>query len=86
MFQETLTIQNPSGLHARPASTLTRLCQKFTSDITIIAGEKSINPKSIVSLLSAGVKPGTEITLTVNGEDEAEAGVKIRDMINNFSE
>lgn len=86
MFQETLTIKNPTGLHARPASMLTQLCQKFKSDIAIIAGGKTINPKSIVSLLSAGVKPGTEIELRVTGPDEDEAGAAISELINNLSE
>jgi len=86
MFQETLTIKNPTGLHSRPASMLTQLCRKFKSDITIITSDKIINPKSIVSLLSAGVKPGTEIELRVTGPDEDEAGAKISNLINNLSE
>ncbi len=86
MFQEKLTIKNPTGLHARPASMLTQFCQKFTSDITLLAGDKTINPKSIVNLLSAGVKPGTEITVRATGPDEDEAGAKICAFINALSE
>ncbi|MDR2054609.1 MAG: HPr family phosphocarrier protein [Desulfovibrio sp.] len=86
MFRETLTVKNPSGLHARPASMLTQLCRKFESDIAIIAGGKTINPKSVVSLLSAGVKPGTEIELRITGPDEDRAGAGISELINNLSE
>jgi phosphocarrier protein len=86
MFQEKLTITNPTGLHARPASLLTQLCRKFASDIAICAGDKSVNPKSIIALLSAGIKQGTEIELRVSGPDEDEAGSKIRELITTLSE
>lgn len=86
MFQATLVIQNPSGLHARPASRLTQLCQKFSSEILIKTGSKTIQPKSIVSLLASGIRAGSEIILEITGEDEEEAGARIIELINSFDE
>ena len=46
---------------------------KFKSDITIVSGEKKIVAKSVLNVMAAGIKCGTEITLICDGEDEEEA-------------
>jgi len=86
MVSATLTVKNKSGLHARPASKLAMLCQKFESDLCIRAGEKEIDPKSIVDLLSNGVKQGTEIEITADGSDEQNALDEIVSLIGSFTE
>ncbi|HEX9028880.1 MAG TPA: HPr family phosphocarrier protein, partial [Anaerolineales bacterium] len=65
-----LVLQNPTGLHARPAKVLVNLAKRFKSDIAIFNGEKKANAKSMVSVLTLGATCGTRITLQVNGEDE----------------
>lgn len=74
MFERQIKVSNKTGLHARPASDLTVLCQKFDSDILIITPDTEINPKSIISILAGGVSQGTTIRLRVEGVDEEEAG------------
>ncbi|MDR1192890.1 MAG: HPr family phosphocarrier protein [Peptococcaceae bacterium] len=74
MFERRAVIQNPSGLHARPASQLTAYCKKLPVKITLLHGETKADPKSIISLLAAGMKRGTEITVQVEGENEDEIG------------
>lgn len=86
MFSEKITIQNKSGLHARPASQLTSLCKKYESDIKIISGTNEVNPKSILSVLTAGIKKGTEVVLEITGPDEEAAGKAIVEFINNLAE
>ncbi len=44
--------------------------EKYSSDITINFGEKVINGKSIVSIMAACIKRGSEITVTCSGADE----------------
>jgi len=46
---------------------------KFKSDIIIECGEKRIVAKSVLNVMAAGIKCGTEINLICDGEDEAEA-------------
>lgn len=86
MFQRQTTIQNTTGLHARPASQLTQLCKKFPADIRLAAGEKSFDPKSIIALLSAGLKRGTSITVQVTGENEEATCNEIVDFIESLTE
>lgn len=68
-----LTIKDPVGLHARPASILVQEATKFESDITISGNGKDANLKSIMSVMSLGVRTGEEITITAKGADEADA-------------
>ena len=45
MLSKKLTINNPSGLHLRPAGVLSQAAMKFKSDIKIVCGEKEITVK-----------------------------------------
>ena len=73
MVSKTLKVVNPSGLHLRPAGVLSQTSMKFKSDIIIEAGEKRIVAKSVLNVMAAGIKSGTEITLICDGPDETEA-------------
>ena len=73
MLTKTLTVVNPSGLHLRPAGVLSQTAMKFKSDIIIECGEKRIIAKSVLNVMAAGIKCGTEINLICEGEDEAAA-------------
>ena len=73
MVSKTLTVVKPSGLHLRPAGVLSQTAMKFKCDVIIECGEKRIVAKSVLNVMAAGIKCGTEITLICDGEDENEA-------------
>ena len=81
MISKTLTVVNPSGLHLRPAGVLSQTAMKFKSDITIECGEKKIIAKSVLNVMAAGIKSGTEINLICDGEDEELALEAMRKVI-----
>ena len=84
MFTAKVTIKNPTGLHARPAAQLVALCKKFHSNIQIAdASGNKFDPKSIISVLSAGIRQGTEVEITAEGADENDAGTQIVSLIYN---
>ncbi|PKO04411.1 MAG: phosphoenolpyruvate--protein phosphotransferase [Chloroflexi bacterium HGW-Chloroflexi-3] len=68
-----ISIDNPTGLHARPAKNFVNLAKKFKADIFVEFGEKKVNAKSLISLLTLGVKPHQVIKITCEGEGEDEA-------------
>lgn len=72
MVSQKITVNNASGLHARPAGELVKVCTQCSSNVTIVAGEKRINPKSILILMSAAIRCGTEIIVECTGEKEQE--------------
>lgn len=66
-------IIDPIGIHARPASILVSTASAFRSKIILLADGKTADVKSIMNLMALGVKNGTEITVTADGDDAAEA-------------
>ncbi|MCC8127491.1 MAG: HPr family phosphocarrier protein [Clostridiales bacterium] len=81
MLSKNLTVVNPSGLHLRPAGVLSQTAMKFKCDVIIQTGEKKIIAKSVLNVMAAGIKSGTELTLICDGEDEAEAMATISQAI-----
>lgn len=81
MVSSKLIIHIPSGLHLRPISVLCNRSIDFQSAITIRIGEKSVNAKSVLGVLSACVKNGDEIELICDGPDEKEAHDILTNMI-----
>ncbi|MDL2235471.1 HPr family phosphocarrier protein [Christensenellaceae bacterium OttesenSCG-928-L17] len=70
MIHKVLTIQNPEGLRARPAAEFVQLASGFISQMLIEKGNKKVNAKSIMGVLSLGVAQGDAIHLFVTGPDE----------------
>jgi phosphocarrier protein HPr len=85
-----VVIHHKSGLHARPAAMFVKTATKFSSRITLenlSRGTQTVNAKSILSVLSAGVKTGEQIRITAEGADEAAAVNALTELIdNNFGE
>ena len=76
-----LTIDIPAGLHLRPISILCSRSIDFQSSVTIKIGDKTVNAKSVLGVLSACVKNGDEIELICDGQDEDEALEVLSNMI-----
>ena len=83
MKSATYTITNKMGIHARPAADIAKLVGKHKSDVTIATATKKANGKSVLMLTTLGAKNGTEVTLTVSGEDEEEVFTQLDDMFKN---
>lgn len=81
MVSNKLKIDIPAGLHLRPISVLCNRSIDFRSTVTIKIGDKSVNAKSVLGVLSACVKYGDEIELICEGPDEADALEILTNMI-----
>ena len=82
-----LEITNKTGLHARPAALLVQEANKFKSKITVRKGEKEVNAKSILGVLTLVASRGTRVTVNAEGEDELEALEALKTLhANNFGE
>ena len=73
MKEFNYVIQDELGIHARPAGLFVKEAGKFQSEIKIKKGEKAVDAKRIFSVMGLGVKKDEELTVTADGEDEAEA-------------
>lgn len=77
-----LTIDNQSGLHARPAALFVQTATKYKSDIQIGKDNRFVSAKSILGVLSLGVRGGEVIVLKIVGDDEQEAAQALREIVN----
>ena len=73
MKELDLILNNPSGLHARPAKVFVNTAKQFKADIRVQHGTKKVNAKSMISILTLGVENGGQIRLIADGPDEDEA-------------
>ncbi len=73
MVQKKVLIKNKLGLHARPAALLVKTAAKFKSDVFIGRDNHEVNGKSIMGVMMLAAEKGSELTITVKGEDEKEA-------------
>ena len=87
METKKVILKNESGLHARPASELAKIASKYQCTINLIVNGKTINAKSILNIMSAGIKSSSEIEIQCDGEDEKKALLEIEKAFkNNFGE
>jgi len=83
MIQQSVTIINKLGLHARASSKLVSLASRFGCKIEMSSDNQTVNAKSIMGVMMLGATQGTGITLTIDGEDEATAMKVIIELIEN---
>ena len=73
MVTAKVKVVNPQGLHMRPAHVFVGGVKNFSSDVTIIFKGTSVNAKSIMQVMLAGITQGSEIEMCCEGADEQEA-------------
>lgn len=87
MKVSTITIDHPTGLHARPAALFVQVASKFQSRIWVEKGSKKVNAKSIMGVMSLSVRKGDEVIITADGKDEKKAMEAIKRMVeSNFTD
>lgn len=67
--EATAVLPDGVDLHARPAAQFVRLAMGFRSRIAVAAGDREVDAKSLLSVLSLGAKGGTSLRLAADGED-----------------
>ncbi|NOY28775.1 MAG: HPr family phosphocarrier protein [Planctomycetes bacterium] len=72
VVKKTVVINNPQGMHMRPAELFARLAQSFESEIKVIRESLCVDAKSIMHVLTLGARQGTELTLQAHGADAEE--------------
>lgn len=75
MVSQKLKVVNAEGFHMRPASNFATAMGKYSSDIKIEVNNMEVNAKSVMNLIAACIKFGTEINVVCEGADE-EAALK----------
>lgn len=80
-------VSTPHGLHARPADLIVRLASKFQSRVELLYGDRRVDGKSILDILTLGAASGTTLAIEATGEDAELALEAISKLIeSDFSE
>ncbi|WP_371375596.1 HPr family phosphocarrier protein [Sporomusa aerivorans] len=87
MTKIELELKNAAGLHARPAALFVQKASGFASKITVQAGDKTADAKSILAIMSLGLGQGAKFTITADGSDETACVAALQALIeSNFGE
>ena len=73
MISKEITIRLENGLEARPVAMLVQVASQFDSSIYLEAGDKKVNAKSIMGMMSLGLDTGEKVTAIIEGSDEDAA-------------
>jgi len=84
--EATVVLPEHVDLHARPAAQFVRTAMTFSARVQIAAGEREVDAKSLLSVLSLGAKGGTSLRLRADGEDASRAVVELADLVAGLSE
>ena len=71
-------INDPLGMHARPAGMLVKAVAPFASKITVTAPTGTADAKRLMALMRLAAKQGMELTITIEGDDEEKAAAELQ--------
>lgn len=85
MIVRELVIANKSGLHARPATAWVQTASRFKSSIRLKKGEREVDGKSLLGVLSLGLTAGSVIQLTIEGTDAEMASDELTKLLEDLA-
>jgi phosphotransferase system HPr (HPr) family protein len=77
------TVILPVDLHARPAGKLSQEAARHAAAVTVVAGEKEVDGRSVLLVMSLGATAGTEVTIRATGDDADAAADALADLLAN---
>ena len=83
MKTATLPIVNKLGLHARASAKFVTLAAQFKSDVTLGRNGQHANGKSIMGIMMLAAGKGSQVDLSVHGDDEQQAMEALSALIDN---
>ena len=81
MVSKKVTVINAQGFHMRPATVFAGEMGKFQASVTLEVNGNAVNGKSLMTIIAACIKCGTEVNVVCDGADEQAALDKAVEMI-----
>ena len=73
MFSKEVIVRCESGLHNRQATYFVQKANEFESNIWVESGNRKMNAKSLLGIMSLSIVTGASVTLSAQGIDEEAA-------------
>ena len=80
-IEKEIMIQNPQGLHARPAALFVQIASKYDAQITVRKDKETVNGKSIMGILMLGAQQNCKVTLVTDGDDAEKAMKELEEFL-----
>lgn len=86
MLEFDVKVNNRRGLHVRPAAQVVAMTSEFDSRVRLIYEDRNVNGKSILGLLVLAAPGGARLRIQLDGPDEENASIQLRELFNTFRE
>ncbi len=86
MIEKAIEVKMAQDVDARPIAMLVQVASRYESSIYIISGDKKVNAKSIMGMMTLTLDKGQTITVTADGEDEQTAIENIENYLSGNAE
>ena len=73
MIEKTVVVSMMGEAEERPVAVLVQVASQYERRVHLVTGDKKINAKSIMGMMSMNFANGSEITIVADGSDEKEA-------------
>ncbi len=83
LAEQEVVITNKTGLHARAATQIVEVANKFKSDIVIYKDDQIVNAKSVMDIILLAAESGTKLKIRAEGDDAEEAVSAITELVKN---
>ncbi len=81
MFNKEIVVRCESGLHNRQATYFVQKANEFDCNIWIESGNRKMNAKSLLGIMSMGIITGATVTLTAQGADAQAAVLALEELL-----
>lgn len=81
MVQQQVLVKLRTGLQARPAAFFVQEANRFASEVFVEKDNKKVNAKSIMGIMSLAISSGTEIIISADGPDAAQAVTSLTTLV-----
>ncbi len=81
MLSRSHIVQNPTGLHARPMRQFAEIAAAYPGNIRVRKGDKVVNGKSVLALLTLGARYRDTLTLEIEGDAAEEALLRLGELL-----
>jgi phosphotransferase system HPr (HPr) family protein len=82
-LKQDVTIVNSQGMHARPAMQLVEIANRFNSSAYIRKGDRRVNAKSIMEVMTLEAVRGSVLTVEAEGADAEGLLAAIAELVRN---
>jgi phosphotransferase system HPr (HPr) family protein len=73
MPESSDSITLSGDLHARPAGAVAVAAGRFAAAVSVTAGTRTVDAKSVLGIMGLGATSGQQVTVSADGPDAAEA-------------